>query len=310
VDTILKKNQTDLTLQLKTAFGLENITYDNDFASTVSSGIENWQGRNWDPKVGSPAFDLYCNNISSDATLYPRTASLRPVVESLIKTTSYPVEETLVNRMLNFIGYMNLTAVTPCGRGGSTQDQCFSNHNATYYQQDDISSYGWRSWAYQYCSEWGYLQTGYAPPGQLPIVSSLLDLEYESIVCVEAFNITTPSDVDAVNKYGGYDISYPRLAFVDGSADPWRPATPHAYDQGAKKRNSTSSEPFILIEGAVHHWDENGLFANETTASLPPLVVADAQSQELQFVQEWMLEWELEQQIKAAYRKPGTQGPI
>ncbi|KAI4845741.1 extracelular serine carboxypeptidase [Aureobasidium sp. EXF-8846] len=310
VDTILKKNETDLTLQLKTAFGLESITYDNDFASTLSSGIENWQSRNWDPKVGSPIFDRYCNNISSDATLYPGTASLRPVVESLIKTTSYPVEETLVNRMLNFIGYVNLTAVVPCRRSGSTQDQCYSTHNTTTYQQDDISSYVWRSWAYQYCSEWGYLQTGYAPPGQLPIVSSLLDLEYESIVCVEAFNITTPSDLEAVNKYGGYDISYPRLAFVDGSADPWRPATPHAFAQGAKMRNSTSSEPFILIEGAVHHWDENGLFPNETTADLPPLVVADAQSQELQFVQEWMLEWELEQQIKAAYRKPATQGPI
>jgi len=23
------------------------------------------------------------------------------------------------------------------------------------------------------------------------------------------------------------------------------------------------SEPFILIDGAVHHWDENGLFPNQ-----------------------------------------------
>ncbi|THW57981.1 extracelular serine carboxypeptidase [Aureobasidium pullulans] len=309
VDTILLKNQSDLTHQLKTAFGLGNLTYDDDFASTLSSGIEGWQSRNWDPKVGSLGFDRYCNNISSDAMLYPAASSLRPVVESLIKNTNYTVEETLVNRMLNFIGYVNRTSVASCS-GGSTQDECFSNHNSSTYQQDDLASYTWRSWAYQYCSEWGYLQTGYAPPGQLPIVSSLLDLEYESIVCVDAFNITTPANVDAVNKYGGYDISYPRLAFVDGSADPWRPATPHAYAQGAKERNSTSSEPFILIDGAVHHWDENGLFPNETTASLPPLPVADTQRQEIQFVQEWMQEWQLEQQIKAAYRKPATQGPI
>lgn len=309
VDTILKKNQTDLTLQLKTAFGLENVTYDNDFASTVSRGIETWQNRNWDPKVGDPAFDRYCSQISSDLALYRSTSSLRPVVESLINATNYKAEETLVNRMLNFIGYVNITYVAKCVGGGSTQDQCFGTHNATYYQQDDLSN-TWRSWPYQYCTEWGYLQTGYAPPGQLPIVSSLLDLEYESIVCVEAFNITTPPDVDRINKYGGYDISYPRLAFVDGAADPWRPATPHAYDQGAEKRNSTSSEPFILIEGAVHHWDENGLFPNETTPTLPPLTVVDTQNQELQFVQEWMLEWEQEQQVKAAYHKPATQGPV
>ena len=123
-------------------------------------------------------------------------------------------------------------------------------------------------------------------------------------------NITTPSNVDAVNKYGGYNISYPRLAFIDGSADPWRPATPHAFEQGAKQRNSTASEPFILIDGAVHHWDENGLFPNETTASLPPPPVADTQKEEVQFVLEWMQEWQLEQQIKSAYRKPSSQGPI
>ncbi|KAI5246263.1 extracelular serine carboxypeptidase [Aureobasidium subglaciale] len=310
VDTILKKNQTDLTLQLKTAFGMENVTYDKDFASTLSSGIEGWQGRNWDPKVSSPAFDRYCSNISSDAIVYPSTSSLRPTVELLIKNADYTVDEPLVNHMLNFIGYVNFTSVASCTRSGSTQDECFSSYNATYYQQDSLGSYVWRSWAYQYCSEWGYLQTGYAPKGELPIVSSLLDVEYESIVCVKAFNITTPADVELINKYGGSDISYPRLAFVDGSADPWRPATPHGYAQGAKERNSTASEPFILIDGAVHHWDENGLFANETTPSLPPSIVADTQRQEIQFVQEWMLEWQLEQQVKAAYRKPSTQGPL
>lgn len=309
VDTILLKNQTDLTHQLKSAFGLQNVTYDNDFASTLSSGITTWQSRNWDPEVGSNAFSLYCGNISSSAMLFPGTSSLRPTVTSLIKAANYTADEPLVNHMLNYIGWMNRTVVS-CSRSGSTQDECFSQHNTTYYQQDDLSSYVWRSWAYQYCSEWGYLQTGYAPPGELPIVSSLLDLAYESLVCVEAFNITTPANVEVINKYGGYDISYPRLAFVDGSADPWRPATPHAFAQGAKKRNSTASEPFILIDGAVHHWDENGLFPNETTTSLPPLTVVDTQRQEVQFVREWMQEWQLEQQIKAARGKPSVQGPM
>jgi hypothetical protein len=51
----------------------------------------------------------------------------------------------------------------------------------------------------------------------------------------------------------------------------------------------------MLIEGAVHHWDENALFPNQTVDSppdyLPPLPVRDTQAQELQFVQEWMQEW-------------------
>lgn len=47
----------------------------------------------------------------------------------------------------------------------------------------------------------------------------------------------------------------------------------------------------------MHHWDENGLFANETVNTpgeeLPPLPVRDTQSEELAFVLEWMEEWKL-----------------
>jgi hypothetical protein len=62
-------------------------------------------------------------------------------------------------------------------------------------------------------------------------------------------------------------------------------------------RTSTASEPFILISEAVHHWDENGLFPNETVKTapdfLPPVPVHETQEQEVMFVKEWMLEWEL-----------------
>jgi hypothetical protein len=49
----------------------------------------------------------------------------------------------------------------------------------------------------------------------------------------------------------------------------------------------------------VHHWDENGLFVNETVNFppgdfLPPLAVREVQSREVAFVLEWMFEWELE----------------
>jgi len=61
----------------------------------------------------------------------------------------------------------------------------------------------------------------------------------------------------------------------------------------------------------VHHWDENGLFPNQTTDSLPPQPVKDAQAQEIAFVLAWMHEWELqaeEKRFKVAagpgWRKP------
>lgn len=66
-----------------------------------------------------------------------------------------------------------------------------------------------------------------------------------------------------------------------------------AIGYGAKNRTSTASEPFILIADAVHHYDENGLFPNQTNATLPPAPVADTQKMEAMFVQEWMEEWQL-----------------
>lgn len=128
------------------------------------------------------------------------------------------------------------------------------------------------------------------PSTQLPLISRLIDIDYNMMICRDAFNITTAADVEAINKYGGYAISYPRLAIVDGEADPWRAATPHAF--AAPNRTSTVSEPFMLIAGkAVHHWDENGLFPNETTADLPPAPVAEAQASEARFVKAWVAEF-------------------
>jgi len=291
VDNILiGKNDHDLTMVLKDAFGLGNVTYNNDFASVLASGIGQFQSLNWDPEISSPGFYDYCANISSTGVIYPATEAKRETATQLLKAGGYKPKKALVNQLLNYIGYVNSTSLSRCD--DEDQDTCFSQHNATYYEDVSISSYGVRSWAYQYCTEWGYLQTGSGvPKDQLPLISRTIDLEYSTLVCRYAFNRTTPPDVDRINKYGGYDISYPRLAFLDGQWDPWRPASPHAYDYGARRRKSTISEPFILIDDAVHHWDENGLFPNETTPELPPQAVVDAQRQEVKFVKAWMHEW-------------------
>ena len=44
---LIGKNDTNLTLQLKTAFGMPNVTYDNDFAQVLGNGITWWQSLNW-----------------------------------------------------------------------------------------------------------------------------------------------------------------------------------------------------------------------------------------------------------------------
>nr|POF12948.1 putative extracellular serine carboxypeptidase [Quercus suber] len=295
VDNILiGKKDDSLTLELKEVFGMPNVTYTTDFTNQLAQGIGYWQSLNWDPEVSNPEFFSYCANITDEEVLYPNTEALRSTAEMLITEGNYHPSENLVNQFLNYIGYVNLTQVAPCLEKGETQDQCFSNHNTTFYEQDSLDQSSWRSWPYQYCTEWGFLQTGSGvPKDQLPLISRTIDLEYESIVCKAAFNITTPANVEIINQYGGYDISYPRLAIIDGDRDPWRLVTPHAFGYGAKPRFSTASEPFILISNAVHHYDENGRFPNETTLYLPPLPVADTQRNEIAFVKEWMQEWQL-----------------
>ncbi|KAL8711520.1 MAG: hypothetical protein Q9225_007110 [Loekoesia sp. 1 TL-2023] len=288
-DNILRNN-TKYTPQLKSAFGLEGITYDDDFAQVLSYPIGGWQGRNWDPAVNDPSFYEYCDNITSPSLINNTTANATTTVRQLLTAGGYANQlSTLTTPMLNFINYIQKNYVTPVLDDGKTLDQQYSTHNQTFYNQDDLSQ-TWRSWPYQYCTQWGFLQTGSGvPANKLPLISRLLTLEYNSLICRLAFNITTPPDTDAINKYGGFDIAYDRLAIVDGEQDPWREASPHS--TLARDRTSTTERPFLLIEGAVHHWDENGLLPNETTEALPPGPVREVQSEEVAFVRAWLEEF-------------------
>ncbi|KAL8841996.1 MAG: hypothetical protein Q9176_002934 [Flavoplaca citrina] len=291
VDIILQNNKKYIP-QLKIAFGLEGITYDDDFAQLLSYPIGGWQGRNWDPEVNDPSFDEYCGNITYPSLTNNASANATANIRELLHAGGYSdYNSALTIPMINFINYIKTIYVSPVlnSDGNQTLDQAYSTHNQTFYRQDDLSQ-TWRSWPYQYCTQWGFLQTGSGVPSdRLSLVSRLLTLEYNSLICRYAFNITTPPDTEAVNKYGGFNISYPRLAIIDGEEDPWRGASPHSPQaKNGGNRTSTTEEPFLLIDGAVHHWDENGLFPNETTATLPPAPVKEVQAQEVAFVKAWL----------------------
>jgi len=125
-------------------------------------------------------------------------------------------------------------------------------------------------------------------------MSRAVTLESSRRNCRAAFNLSGDPAVERINRHGGLELRYPRLAYVDGEADPWRQAGPHSTQAHQQHRASTATEPFILIEGGVHHWDSNGVFANQTTADLPPLAVKKAQAAEIEFVEAWLEEWKAE----------------
>jgi hypothetical protein len=92
------------------------------------------------------------------------------------------------------------------------------------------------------------------------------------------------ASIASINQYGGFNISYPRLALIDGEADPWRWAGTHA--PGLAKRKDDLLEPWVLIKGAVHHWDENGV--EEGREDDIPEAIAQVQNYELEFVRAWL----------------------
>ncbi|PGG95156.1 hypothetical protein AJ79_10223 [Helicocarpus griseus UAMH5409] len=300
---ILGLNNAETTKKLKSLFGLGDLTHNDDFGFILTVGPSFWQSVNWDPAVSTPEFDYYCANVTSDELLHGNEEA-REQAREIVVAGGYDKEaDALTNRLLNLAGYVFVSLVVKCEGLNITLDECLGSHDSAWYTKDDLSQTN-RLWAYQVCTEWGYFQVGSTvPKDQLPVVSRLVDIEFASMMCRKAFGISEQPDVERVNKYGGFDIEYERLAFVDGEVDPWRPATPHA--ESARPRKSTLDKPFILIEGAGHHWDENGLFPNETTPTLPPPPVAEAQKQEVEFVKKWVKDWH-ENRQKGQTRKQLT----
>jgi len=153
-------------------------------------------------------------------------------------------------------------------------------------------------------ARWGYYTAGEnMPTSPRPIMSRTVTLDANKRACRAAFNLSGDPAVERINRHGGLELRYPRLAYVDGEADPWRQAGPHAAQARQRRRPSTTSEPFILIEGGVHHWDSNGLFPNQTTPDLPPPAVKKAQAAEIAFVRAWLEEWKAEKGSRTAVKK-------
>lgn len=296
VDKILIGHGRNETLgqQLKSAFGVKSPMKNADFANMLSSPLSLFQNRIWDPQVGDPGFKEYCANITSSSVLYPNTDVVADSVKELIRVAGYDAENTtLLTGVLNYAGYSNATSL-PQASADKAEDKDNSPQSLTRSSTT--------SWNYQVCTEWGFFTTGASVPAHIPpLISRLVDVKYASAACPKDFGITTLPDVSIINKYGGHNFSYPRVAIIDGMADPWRPATPHA--DTAPKRESTDEEPFILVDipatdvwdgmrGAVHHWDQYGLSDEELDqGEKPPGAISDVHQEVVRFVGVWLQAW-------------------
>jgi hypothetical protein len=291
VDGILiRQNDTSKVQALKDVFGMGDVTDNRDFAGQIT-GVYGLQSTNWDPEENSPSWFNYCQNITAEE---PTGENLRPAVAELVSAAGYTNDTVVQNITLNAIAWLNSTALAGWRRSNRTQDSYFTTLNATALQQyTSLEDYGATSWSYQVCTEWGYIQTGNTPADIMPLISRTLDVEYLTFFCRAQFGIEHPPETERVNKYGNYSIDYERLAHIGGNADPWRPATPLWYPES---RNDTTDRPWHLISHGVHHWEENGIFENQTTPELPPPQVVYAQQYLKNFVVDWLKEFEAQKE--------------
>lgn len=230
-------------------------------------------------------YTSFCGNMSGSLN-FPEVEDKRPAVKDLIAAAGYTNDTAVEDTILNAIGYYTDTSVASWNESGESQDSYFTQLNDTMWEMTDLdSAEAWRSWYWQVCTEWGYIQTGNTPSDIKPLISRALDLEYLTHFCRASFNITTEPDVWQVNKYGNFSIEYERLAIIGGNADPWKVASPLAF--GPQVRNSSTEKPWLEIAHGVHHWEENGIFPNETTPELPPPQVEYAQ----QFLKNFVIDW-------------------
>lgn len=147
VDKILLNETNAAKVQpLKEAFGLGNITDKRDFANTLNGGIYGLQSTNWDPKINSASFFNYCTNITDT----PKAENLRAGISALTAAAGYDDDKLPQDVLLNAIAWLNQTSVSRWRRSGQTQDQYYTQLNATALQKyTKLSDYGQTSWSYQ-----------------------------------------------------------------------------------------------------------------------------------------------------------------
>ncbi|GAA5976385.1 hypothetical protein JCM11641_005997 [Rhodosporidiobolus odoratus] len=297
IDSLLSLHNSFITNSLKSFFGLPNVTRDDDFVNALAIPLGSWQARNWDPKVGSHLFSAFCAAIEED-----KPASALPdipnVFEAVLDKLSHLLPASLTwpkdprsrySAFSSYAAFIKEHIASACPEG-MPQDACFGTE---VYDGTGLEDASWKSWSYQFCTEWGYF-IGAAPPEHSSLVSRLITPDYTGQICKKAFppgklnRVPSEPNVTVINQYGSFELSYPRLAFIDGSADPWLYATPHSpHAKKSGKRKDTLRKPFKLIPGGVHHWDENGLL----DPCSEPQEIAQVHAEEIKFVKKWMREW-------------------
>jgi hypothetical protein len=279
---ILGENATQIAY-LKQFFGRPTDIPNVEFVAGLSFGY-NLQTHNWLPCLNSESFPSFCRDVTTSTVQFPQAKKFESKAKKIIKDGGWANDtESLTIPLLNFLGY---------ARGFSKGQVGESS-----YEDNNVEGSGQylklEAYTYQLCTELGAFMTGDQPRHPLPVISSLITLEYTMKPCRTRLNLTGLPDTARLTKYGGHNISYPRLMLVGGEADPWRSETPLASMDTPTRLNysSTPEQPWVLIPGATHCWDWPGVFASQRKAGVPPDSIKHVHDKEKEAFKRWLKEW-------------------
>jgi len=270
-----------------------------DFVSVLTYPLGSWQAGNWEEGEGGGRFERFCEALSGDDLSDLDDSQEEGVLMEILKEMdSGPDPRKELRSFGNYQAWIKTNIASLCPPEES-QDDCFGTNNPAQYESTSIQDSSWRSWSYQVCTEWGYFM-GSPPSNQPSLVSRLITPSHYSKMCPLAFppspdgkhTIPPTPEINKINSYGDFELHHTRLAFIDGDMDPWLYATPHS--PLAQGRESTVQEPFLLINGGRHHYDENG-YKNR---SAEPLEIQEIHRKEIGFVKSWLAEWREELEAK------------
>ncbi|KAK6354563.1 hypothetical protein TWF696_003705 [Orbilia brochopaga] len=259
-------------------FGVKGVK-DRDAASWIFSVLGDWQSGNWNKlERGAQSWDRFCTNIT-DGLRDESIENNGKGEEKVLKPECWDLE----TGVQNFAAWTRASLLEFCGDVNTTD--CVGDGDDRAYIGAVTLADNWKLWPWQVCTEWGYFMPG-APDGHPTLMPRIVDMAYIRRNCERYFGMPADFKVDVskVLQYGGYNLTAPRLMYIDGTHDPWLYATPHSPHSPQKDRADKLS---VLIPEAWHHNDENGL----GDISKEPQRIQDVHNLQIEVVKGWVEEF-------------------
>ncbi|KAK8136522.1 hypothetical protein PG984_004462 [Apiospora sp. TS-2023a] len=267
-DALIAANNTAAIREFKALFGLEALTDDRDFATTIAYPIGNpgfyptntWQELNWNASYGSRDFFDFCGNVTAVDGVLP--ASVAQVDLALANYTGGAPWAGLGG----YADYVKRAVLPLCPGGDYNSKACFGTQDAAAWAHSANDAQ--RSYLYTSCTEQGAFID--APKEGPSLLSRVVDTSYEQQWCRWAFpdgqfnRIPAEPDLSIYDKYGG----------STSARTGWRSST----------ATRTFGMTCYLITGAGHHWDSSGILDVEAE----PQFIREAHKWEIRTVIRWL----------------------